>query len=263
MKNTTIPAADCPTESKPKLRWCHLTPDRCCLGLLIAEAGLFLLESWLPKGFAIVLVLMLIIATILAAISCFAVSLIFHRRFQFTLRSLMLLMLIVAIACSWFSVRVQQAKNQKELVHVLRKESSYYNSAHYDYQYWFNSKPIKTSIAGWLAENFDPDFFGNITWVDLKKTKTSNAGLRCLENLESLQILDLDDTQITDAELRHLENLTKIESIDLNRTNISDSGLKHLKTLTSLKSISLAHTQVTDAGISDLQKALPNLEIKQ
>ncbi len=81
------------------------------------------------------------------------------------------------------------------------------------------------------------------------------------QSIEPARDLDLLNTAVTDAGLEHLVGLTRLQRLNLGYTGVSDTGLKRLKGLTELRSLGLARTSVTDAGVSDLQKALPKVNI--
>src|SRR5262245_37392912 len=73
--------------------------------------------------------------------------------------------------------------------------------------------------------------------------------------------VDLDTTKVTDAGLRELKELKSLQLLNLSGTKVTDAGLKELKELKSLRSLYLRHTKVTDAGVKELQAALPRLRI--
>jgi len=71
----------------------------------------------------------------------------------------------------------------------------------------------------------------------------------------------LGKSRVTDANLRLLGIITTLEAFDLSETKISDQGLAHLTQLKKLKRLDLRHTKVTEAGAAELQQALPNCQI--
>ncbi len=66
-------------------------------------------------------------------------------------------------------------------------------------------------------------------------------------------------TNVTDARLKHLSQLTSLQSLNLRNTQITDAGLENLKGLTGLRSLDLRGTQITDAGAKQLLVAVPEL----
>lgn len=84
-------------------------------------------------------------------------------------------------------------------------------------------------------------------------TQVTDAGLKELAGLKSLESLKLGSTQITDAGLKELAGLTSLRSLDLSFTIVlTDRGLKELTGLTSLQSLAVGSTKVTDGGLKEL-----------
>ncbi len=107
-----------PAAPQPKLRWYRLTPDRLVIGLLAVEGLLLLSEwgGWFPfnqhKGWTVLMAVAAVGLTFLWMLLWFAAALIFRCRFQYSLRSLFLLVLAVAIPCSWLAVEMQNERKQ-------------------------------------------------------------------------------------------------------------------------------------------------------
>ncbi len=111
----------------------HFTSDRVLLALLPVWAGLFLCEHfrWLPRGYPVLLALATLAAILVFLLLWFAVALVFRRRFQFTIRSLLFLTLIVSIWGSWFGVEMRAARRQREAVDEIEKLAG---TVLYDYE---------------------------------------------------------------------------------------------------------------------------------
>jgi mono/diheme cytochrome c family protein len=99
--------------------------------------------------------------------------------------------------------------------------------------------------------------------LNLAGTKITDAGLPNIQGLTNLARLHLEKTDITDAGLVYLKGLVGLSYLNLYSTAVTDSGLEHLKGLTNLKHLYLWQTKVTDAGATNLQKALPKLDISR
>jgi len=103
-------------------------------------------------------------------------------------------------------------------------------------------KPVRSVVLG-----------GNV--------RVTDAGLKELKELKSLQTLDLSETKVTDAGLKELKEIKSLQTLYLWNTKVTDAGLKELKELNNLKVLHLLDTKVTDAGVKELQMALPKLNI--
>lgn len=106
-----------PLTAEAKASWFHPTPGCVLLLLLAVEAILFLSERfrWFPfnnhKGWTVLIAIAAVLATMALLLLWFLVALCFRRRFQFSLRSLMVLTLgerlarwaVGCVGCAWFT----------------------------------------------------------------------------------------------------------------------------------------------------------------
>jgi len=216
----------------------------------------------------------------------FGVSLVFRRRFQFSLRALLLLAVVVAIPCSLLAAAREQARIQWELVTETSDANGYIafdNPMDCNANTKFYEEPpgpqwlrkllgeqlfVNVSMVGLCGTVVDTDAllghikgFTQIQWLLLTRSNVSDAGLEHLEGLNRLRSLDLDGTMVSDTGLEHFKGLPNLQQLNLSDTRVSDSGLEHLKGLTKLRWLGLAGTKVSDAGVRNLQKALSNVQI--
>src|SRR5262245_2121566 len=111
----------------------------------------------------------------------------------------------------------------------------------------FLFKPWKEGVLPKLPAPESP--FG----LSLASTQVTDAGLKELAALKSLQSLHLRATQVTGAGLKELAALKSLQSLNLDLCKgLTDAGLKELAALKSLQSLSLRDTKVTDAGLREL-----------
>ena len=94
----------------------------------------------------------------------------------------------------------------------------------------------------------------NLKYLDLSGSKVDDAALVRLKGLPSLRGLILMNTSITDDSLRHLEGLVNVRSLFLDGTQVTGAGLSHLKSLSNLDVLSLRNTPVTDEGLEHLKE---------
>jgi hypothetical protein len=187
------------------------------------------------------------------------------RWYQYSLRSLMIFVTLFACLCSWFAVKMQQAKRQKEAVEKLRGRGY---AIEYDYEH---VSPVPEWVVKLLGKDFLFDVYSVGEMISLPMMKfhvpaLTDADMAVFDELPRLRTLRFcnnfgNPAKFTDQGLAHLEMLKGLESLDLSGTQLTDAGLKHLKGLTKLERLNLNYTDVTEAGISDLQNAIPALEI--
>ncbi len=245
----------------PKPRWYRLTPDRLVLLLLVIEGLLWLSErlawpAW-HKGYAVLAAVASVGVAMMAMLLWFAVSLLFRWRFQFSLRSLLVLVVAVAVPCNWMAVEMKEAQQQKEAVRAILEEG---DRAIFDYEDMAATEP--PGLA-WLRNLLGEDFFATVVGVGFSRSPFVDAGSEHLKGATQFQVLDFAFTQVTDADLQHLKELTQLQMLNLECTRVTDTGLEHLKGLTQLRELWLFGTKVTDEGVKKLQQALPNCKIQR
>jgi len=147
-----------------------------------------------------------------------------RRWLQFSLRTLMVLMLVCGCVLGWLAREVQRVRAQREAVKAIRELGAV-----------VGGEPP----GGLVGEEPYPSGDMVVTEVFLGGTRISDAGLAHLRKLPRLQRLHVDNTQVTDV------------------------GLVHLQGMTQLKWLHLRKTKVTDAGVNEIQQALPNVWIER
>jgi hypothetical protein len=230
-------------------RWFHPTPGRFVVALLIIEALLWLSDrfGWWHKGYAVLTGLAGVGVAMLLLLVWLGVALVVRRRFQFSIRSLLVMVVVVALPCSWMTVETQLAKRQTVAVEAIRKLGG---------QVWYDYEFAKTPAAkhAWLETALGKDFFFSVVDVDVCNTYKLGGTPASIDP----KFVTHD---ISDASLSHLEGMSELRRLRIGGTEVTDVGLIHLAGLTRLGELDLTATKVTDEGVAKLQKALPNGKI--
>ncbi len=257
------------TPTRP--RWFHLTPDRLILALLVIEGLLWLSErlGWLPwhKGYAVLTAVAAGGVALLLMFVWFAFALLFCWRFQFSLRSLLVLVMVVAIPCSWLATEMKAARRQKETVKGIAVAHDWETDA--DGDPLPNAQPADPML---LREVFGNEFFDEVVAASIRddaqmervkglsrllaimsETQVTDAGLQHLEGLSQLRVLNLVNSKIADEGLQHLERLSQLKELHLSGPEITNVGLQHLEGLCRLQELALLGTKVTDEGLQHLE----------
>jgi len=206
------------------------------------------------------------------------------RRVRFSIRTIMLLTLLVSPLIAWFGFQWRVDQRERVALAELRKIGDVTSWGGFGTQNWgrfgeydgltcvtlspTKNKPgkkdlealrriIKLNLTGsavtdeWLS-NLDVSHVGNVRFLNLSGTPVSDAGLACLAQMPRLKSLDLSNTFISNAGLKHVAQMTKLNHLDLSSTSIGDAGLKHIAQLPELRSVQLFQTLVTDDGLNEL-----------
>jgi Leucine Rich repeat len=222
-----------------------------------------------------------------------------RRWFQFSLRTLLILVVVVGVAGGWLgrvierSLKAQEAADEhmkallaSEVIAVKIQSATGAFAIPCDRlkspnDIHVNFRRAKAADSALLAIASHPQVgelvlegtdltdagmkhisaFQNLQKLDVSGTKITDAGVKNLAGLTHLRFLDLDRTQVTNVGLKNIENLKQLEILSLYKTAITDDGLKSLKGLSQLDELYIDGTKVPDAGVADLQKALPTCTI--
>ena len=188
------------------------------------------------------------------------VALVFRWRFQFGIRTLLVLVVAVALPFSWLAVEMRRAATQRRLANEVSASGFF---VLYD-NYFMPGKPtslvLPTALA-WLRNHLGDDFFTSVISVFVRGQHVADVDLDRLQGLTKLWQLDLEGSMATDATLEHVGRLVQLGILNLKNTEVTDSGLPSLRGLTQLHELSLGGTKVTDAGVKNLQQALPKCKI--
>jgi len=248
-------------ESKPKRRWYHITPDRLIIGLLAVE-GLLLLSEWSQwfafnekKGYTVLIAVAAVCFVIVVMLLWLATSLLFRWRFQFSLRSLVVLVVAVAVPCCWLATIIQEAEEQKRAVEAIERAGGrifFDNQVRDDMGRLKGEKEPPAPL--WFRKLVGDDFYRDAVAVDLLCSAVDDErSVEHLKSLTKLEALTLAGTKSSDTALEHITGLRNLKYLVLRNTQVTDNGLKHLKGLADLGSLELYRPQVTDDGLAHLK----------
>jgi hypothetical protein len=202
-----------------------------------------------------------------------------RRWIRFSLRSLLLLVVVIAVPLAW---RFNRVRSQRLVIAEIEKLDAEFM---FDYEYRFPKSQPPGPI--WLTRLFGDDFFADVAYVQLLDDRVTDETLRQIARLSNLNSLYMPNSDrvtdqglaflgdmttletltvafplATDDGLVHLQRLSNLADLNITTSNITDAGLVHLSQMPKLKSISFTNTpRVTEDGLRKLAKALPECRI--
>lgn len=202
----------------------------------------------------------------------------FHRWRQFSLRTLLLVSFLVALACSWFAARMKVAERQRAAVHAIQEGGGH---VAYDYEYdgmGYATKGAKPPGPVWLRDWLGIDFFADVVIVNCSTKRGREVVAQHLGDFPKLRSLDLYSMEsVRDSDLAEIGKLRKLERLLLDSPHVSDvlmarisharnmryfvmhdskvtdSGRAHLRHFTHLKELDLQGDKITSATLAHLQ----------
>ena len=132
-----------------------------------------------------------------------------ERRFQFSLKTLLIAVLILSLPLSWLAVEMDRTRRQKAAVKAIERLGG-----------------VTDDWVG-LRELFE--FPPPVVQVDLHGPGVTDAALVHVCNLHYLEYLDLSGTEVTDTAVLSLTEMPHLESVCLEDTHVTPEGVKKLQ----------------------------------
>src|SRR5208283_2778259 len=110
-----------------KSRWFRPTPGSLAVLSLTATGLLFLSErfDWFAfnrhKGWTVLIAVAAIGVELFLLLLWFIAAIAFRRRFQFSIRALLVLTIAVALPTSWLATELKKARDQNEVAEAIRR----------------------------------------------------------------------------------------------------------------------------------------------
>jgi internalin A len=171
------------------------------------------------------------------------------RRFQYSLRTLLLFVLVCALACSWLGVKLKRARDQRDAVGAIL---NWRGEVYYDYETDASGNQISGKSPPeqtWFNKFLGTDF-RCVTGVTVENDKQM-AYLEALPDIRSLTIVG----DVTDDGLAHASGLSQLRRLRIYSYKITDGGLVHLANMPYLQSLQIDRGKVTPAGLVHLQNS--------
>jgi hypothetical protein len=180
-------------------------------------------------------------------------TLVFWRRAQFGLRTLVVFVTLCAVACCWLAVRLREARRQAEAVAEMEKKQ--YGGVAFDWELDENYArrfPAAPAEPESLRTIVGATFFDRVVTV---WWFPGDTGMDLLPELPEIRVfLQYGEIPITDAGLKHLAELHRLDTLDLRHADVTDVGLSRLRKLTRLKWLTLNSRRLTGSGLAGLAR---------
>jgi hypothetical protein len=170
-----------------------------------------------------------------------------RRWLQFSLRTLLIAVLILSLPLSWFAGKMQRARRQARTVQAIRREGS----VSYEWEAHHRERP-------WMCRLFGDDLVSPIIVVCLFDSAATDATLAQIEEFTALRELQICNGTVSDDGLKHLGCLASLTHLTIVNSPITNQGMTHLAHLTSLEHVNIHETHVTPEGWEHIRH-LPNL----
>ena len=201
-----------------------------------------------------------------------------RRWFQFSLRTLLVVVLLAGCGMGWLSMKAETGRRQKAAVEAIVESGGVVT---YDYEQDSSGNWVRNAAPPgpkWLQSLLGVDCFQSVHTVFCNQHgPMAAADFRCLKDLKGLKILfadgqrgipavafnyfgdlselqalRLDDPALSDSEIGFVRGLAHLKVLGIRNSRVTDAGLQFLRGLTQLEEVDLTGTQIGDAGLDQL-----------
>ena len=182
-----------------------------------------------------------------------------RRWLRFSLRSMLLLVLVIAIPLGW---KVNRSRNQRIVVAELRKLNA---RIIYDYQIVNGIYVPNLPQPGpkWLTDLLGKEYFIEVYHVAVDGPQVNDKTIVLISKLPGVVSVALvgrtSGAGITDDGMAHLAEMANLENLALRSNRITGTGLMHLRWLRRLKTL-VSSGRITDEALEQISK-LEHLEL--
>lgn len=181
-------------------------------------------------------------------------------RVAFSLRSLMAVVILIALAVAWLTERARQSRRiQADIIAAG-------GSAGYDMMLNRDERMrIMIGLALEEPKSFHrrlqrryPEYFSDIWFVSLRGARLTPEARRGLSRLSRLRWLEVESSTFNDDDLAALTCDSSLNRVDGHQSQLTDRGARFLPQFQKLDTLDLRGTGITDAGLTHLSR-MPNL----
>ena len=180
-----------------------------------------------------------------------------RRWFRFSLRSLLLFVVLVGIPLGWLGSKVNRARKQRAVVAELQKLGARFI---YDPVNELGPKERQPSGPTWLIDLLGREYFDDVFQVSIASPGVTDETIELIAELPAVEYVFLKSADgITDDGFVHFANMHNLKGVGLCSDSISGAGFASLKGLKQFTQLSLS-AWVTDALVEHIS-TLPQLEV--
>ena len=195
---------------------------------------------------------------------------------RLSLRSLLVLTLIVCFVLAVWSVQVRPYRDQhaaNAMIKRLGGEIQLVDAEGSSWQRWLVKTMVdEDAFVRTIGANLEGADFKNedaaklrglihLELLRLDRSSINDAGLSALEPLEKLRVLSLRYCSVSDKGLSVVGQKPELSELWLTGTDVSDDSVDRLSSFVDLKSLYLRWTRTTADAAREIQQRLPDCEV--
>lgn len=176
---------------------------------------------------------------------------------RFRLRTLIIAIAIVGIACALVELRVERGRREHAAADAVQRGGT--AMFYYDYQFDDEGRSLpngEPSAPKYLRSILGDEFFNHVVYALIDQLG-DGSGLKNLKHLPYLGVLDIgsDDSaygdKLNDSSIAFLSDLRALplKRVGIGQCALTDRGLVHLDGLPNVEYLALLNTRCTGSGL--------------
>lgn len=191
-----------------------------------------------------------------------------RRWYQFSLRTLIVAMVVASVLLGLFASRLQRARRQAAAVAVIRD----HGSVEYDYAYRRDGEMKlrlqngKSNVPHWLLDRLGEDFFHDVVLVlarqqSLRSPTESDKFGQSISQLPTLEELYVDAYRDDEIDLSPLQGMRRLEHVSISGGRLNNASLDAIKPLPALRNLELDGVRLEKPRLASLKRIRPLSEL--
>ncbi len=174
-----------------------------------------------------------------------------RRWLRYSLRTLLLSILVLGCVLGWFARLFHDARRQRDIVGLIEVSGG---GAWYD-----DADGSQIGYPSWCEESYRLGILPASLEFHVSYPITT---VRFGRSVHKAYITEIrKDVHVSPKLLRHVSELRRVKKLYLYGTNTNDECLKPIAAMRQLEVVELTCTQVTASGINELRNAIPSATI--
>ena len=188
-----------------------------------------------------------------------------RRRYQFSLRAVFAMTIVVSLLLGGFVYVRNQARRQAEAVATIER----HGFVEYDFAFRRNAEGrytrvprAESGIPQWMLKRVGRDFFHEVVqvYVDLESGDSTSASelWNAVGQLEDIEELHVELGRQDEFDLNHISGLGRLRHLSVTNGSFCRGSVSVLEQLPSLEELTLSETVASDPLLSSLSR-IPHL----
>jgi hypothetical protein len=180
---------------------------------------------------------------------------------RFTIRSVMIITVLVAMGCGWYAVKRKHLQRRAQaithLVELSGPVSWYDGGTEFEYLYGIELEGHFIDERLWR----EISVLTEARKVSLIETNVTDHDFKHLRRFWNIRDLCLYNTRVTSVGVRSIAKLKSLETLIISNTLIDDDTIDSLLQLKNLSTLNVRGTNISTLGIARLRRAMPNCRL--